>query len=124
MRLVGPALAVLALAGAGLTGACDSGHSAPAGSPVHQNDPDGGSTIRGDCTSPGHAGCPCTAASSVVECGQVASRSGAYVTCSMGHSRCDGETWGACVGNRIVAASLPGLGLGLGGLHPLAVSGP
>jgi hypothetical protein len=41
----------------------------------------------------------------------------------MGHSRCDGTAWGACIGNRIVAASLPGLGLGLGGLHPLSTGG-
>jgi len=43
----------------------------------------------------------------MAECGQVASRSGSYVTCTIGHSRCDGTAWGACIGNRIVARAYP-----------------
>src|ERR1700753_1270498 len=120
MRLAS-ALAVFALAGVTGVGACNSEHPLPASNTVYGGGPDAGTTGRSqDCSSPGHEGCPCSEEGATGDCGQVAAGSGSYVTCSMGHSRCDGKAWGACVGNRIVAASLPGMGLGIGGLHPLS----
>jgi hypothetical protein len=75
------------------------------------------------CLTPGHLGCACDEIGAVVECGKVVERNGDYVTCSMGRSTCDGEKWGACVGNRIVAKSLPGLAFGASGRQILGTPG-
>lgn len=48
-------------------------------------------------------GCPCTTAGEVIECGTVYEENGGYVTCAMGHSTCDGSTWGACVATNYVS---------------------
>src|SRR5689334_1450626 len=67
------------------------------------------------CLSPGHAGCACDEVGAVAECGKVVQRNGDYVTCSMGRSTCDGQAWGECIGDHIVAKSLPGMALGANG---------
>jgi hypothetical protein len=54
------------------------------------------------CATPGVQGCRCDQAGAVAECGKILQRYGDYVTCSKGHSWCDGETWGECVGDRVV----------------------
>src|SRR5512147_1800569 len=69
---------------------------------------DGGLVNIDPCARPGHAGCPCTEVGATADCGQIEYQNGDYVTCAMGQSTCDGTTWGACKGNRIVAQSLPG----------------
>src|SRR5712671_113507 len=68
------------------------------------------------CTGSGQPGCPCDETGAVVECGKVIERSGDYVTCSMGRTTCIGQsgqsqTWGECLGDHIVAQSVPGLAL-------------
>jgi hypothetical protein len=73
----------------------------------------------GGCASPGTAGCPCSEIGQSVACGDLVAKSGAYVTCSMGHSKCDGHAWGACLGNTIVQKSLTGRSLAADGLRPL-----
>src|SRR5438128_1046271 len=98
------ALAV-ALGCTGIISACDTSHPLPA-SDIFRGGGDGGPSGRDVCATPGHEGCPCSEKGAQVECGKVAARSGEYVTCSMGKSTCDGTSWGACTGNRIVAASL------------------
>jgi hypothetical protein len=75
------------------------------------------------CLTPGHLGCACDEVGAVVDCGKVVERNGDYVTCSMGRSTCDGEKWGECVGNRIVAKSLPGLAFGANGRQILGTPG-
>jgi hypothetical protein len=67
------------------------------------------------CLTPGHAGCACDETGAVTECGKVIQRSGDYVTCSIGRSTCDGQTWGECIGDHIVAKSWPGMALGASG---------
>jgi hypothetical protein len=111
----------LALATAGIVGACDSGHPLPASTSM--GGPDGSIGHVDRCATPGQEGCPCSEEGEAVECGKQVTRADNYVTCSMGHSRCEGGSWSACVGNRIVSASLPGMALGMGGLHPMATSG-
>jgi hypothetical protein len=75
------------------------------------------------CMNPGHAGCPCDETGATAECGKVVQRSGDYVTCSMGRSTCDGQKWGECVGDRIVAKSLPGMALAASGRQILGTPG-
>ncbi|HET9934210.1 MAG TPA: hypothetical protein VFQ35_26090 [Polyangiaceae bacterium] len=75
------------------------------------------------CATPGHKGCACSDAGAIVECGDVVRMSGDYVTCSMGYARCDGKTWGACEGNRVVAQSLPNRALGSNGYQLLSTTG-
>lgn len=67
------------------------------------------------CSSPA-LGCPCAEQGRIAECGTVKSQVGDYVTCSMGHTRCDGARWGSCNGDRIVVKSLPGRSLSSGGI--------
>jgi len=67
------------------------------------------------CLTPGHLGCACDETGAMIECGKVVQRNGDYVTCSMGRSTCDGEMWGECIGDHIVAKSVPGLTLGASG---------
>jgi len=67
------------------------------------------------CLSPGYFGCACDETGAIAECGKVVTRNGDYVTCSMGRSTCDGESWGECIGDHIVAKSLPGHMLGASG---------
>lgn len=112
----------LALGSAAVAVACDEGRPLPASGLSDGVDASIGHVDL--CATPGHEGCPCSEKDLEVECGKLVTRSDEYVTCSMGHSKCDGTTWGACTGNRIVTASLPGVGLGMGGLHPMATTGP
>jgi hypothetical protein len=74
------------------------------------------------CSIPGQVGCSCDEVGAVRECGKVIDRNGDYVTCSMGRTTCDGNSWGPCIGNRIVAQSLGGMSLAVGGLQPLSTS--
>jgi hypothetical protein len=74
------------------------------------------------CAKPGKAGCPCTEAGSVVECGQLESVSGDYITCNMGYATCNGSVWGACTGNTVVARSVVGHALTPYGKRTLEVS--
>jgi hypothetical protein len=46
-----------------------------------------------------------------VECGQIESVSGDYITCTTGKAVCDGLTWGPCQGNRRVSRSRPSTNL-------------
>jgi hypothetical protein len=71
---------------------------------------------------PGRAGCSCPTEGATAACGDQVSRSGNYVTCSMGSSICQGGTWGPCIGNTLVTRSLAGATLGAGGLRPLSVT--
>src|SRR5882672_3725917 len=73
------------------------GTANPPGLDQSSNNP--GNTPGGTCASPGTAGCPCSTTGESVACGEQVSKNGAYVTCSMGRSTCNGQTWGACLGN-------------------------
>ena len=89
---------------------------------------DGGALFEGGyigfvCT-PGTEGCDCTTAGEQAACGKVVDKAGSYVTCSMGYSTCDGKKWGVCVGNQIVAQSLPGTSLKADGIHTASLTGP
>jgi hypothetical protein len=75
------------------------------------------------CLTPGNVGCACDEVGAVTECGKVVERSGDYVTCSVGRATCDGEKWGECVGDRIVAKSWPGLALSASGRKILGTPG-
>jgi hypothetical protein len=72
------------------------------------------------CAEPGRQGCPCDQSGSVVECGKILVRAGDYITCSMGHSWCDGKTWSECFGDRVVTQSLSEISASDGGLVPLS----
>jgi hypothetical protein len=67
------------------------------------------------CMTPGHLGCACDEVGITAECGKVVERNGEYVTCSMGRATCDGKAWGDCIGNRIIAKSVPGTSLNASG---------
>ncbi|HTB77741.1 MAG TPA: hypothetical protein VK762_31065 [Polyangiaceae bacterium] len=111
--LAAAALIVLALAS---MGACDSNDA------VHGLGPTGArssGTGPGAC-GPGAAGCACPKDGAAVSCGQVESKSGNYVTCSVGHSTCVGGTWGPCIGNHLVTRSMPNVALSITGVHVLS----
>jgi hypothetical protein len=76
------------------------------------------------CAMPGHFGCPCEETGASVDCGKVVERAGDYVTCSMGRSTCDGQTWGPCIGDHYALRSLPGAGFGASGLVPMSTNVP
>ncbi len=81
-------------------------------------DPNNNPNPPGSCATPGE-GCTCPTAGAVVDCGQVISRQGDYVTCSAGKRTCDGSKWGACKGDHVLYRSVGPVGdlqpLGLGG---------
>jgi hypothetical protein len=74
------------------------------------------------CTRPGQVGCPCDEIGASVECGKVVTRNGDYVTCSLGRTTCDGNVWGPCIGDHIVAQSVSSYSLNAGGLHTLSTA--
>ncbi len=84
-------------------------------------DPGGGTGMPhgGAVCSAGVQGCSCSQAGQSVACGRISSQTGSYVTCSEGYSKCESGKWGECIGNKIVVKSLPGQGLGAGGIMPL-----
>ncbi|HSY24780.1 MAG TPA: dickkopf-related protein [Polyangiaceae bacterium] len=55
-------------------------------------------------------GCPCSAEGSVVDCGEVHGQDGTYTFCSEGSRVCTGGTWGACVGETLVAKDFSATG--------------
>lgn len=57
------------------------------------------------CATP-NEGCECPEAGKIVECGSVETRSGDYVSCSMGHRTCLGGRWGACLGTTVVTKNV------------------
>lgn len=73
----------------------------------------------GHCV-PGQAGCPCDGSNASMACGELTSRSGNYVTCSMGQASCVNGQWSPCEGAHLVTKSLAGATLGGGGLHLLS----
>jgi hypothetical protein len=75
-----------------------------------------GSSSGTNC-GPGKAGCPCTSTGESAACGDLVEKSGDYVTCSLGHSTCDGSSWGPCVAHDLVIKSVHATSLGSGGLH-------
>src|SRR5262245_59263826 len=89
---------------AGVLAACGTDKDRPPGfDDTHPSSERDASVTMGDrCATPGHEGCPCDEAGASVECGKVVEQKDDYTTCSMGHAWCDGQTWGACVGNRFV----------------------
>src|SRR5262249_48320511 len=119
-------LALLAAAAALLS--CSTGERAP----YSGGEPGGPSATSGDVTStngggggasgaePGQAGCPCNEAGAVAECGKIISTSGDYVTCSMGHARCDGQVWGPCAGDHFFIKSAPNASSPVLGAQPLS----
>ncbi len=80
----------------------------------HQSAPFAGSAGSGDqaiptadpCETP-NKGCSCDTPDEVVDCGQVARRSGDYVSCTIGKRTCQSGTWGECVGDRIATLGAP-----------------
>jgi hypothetical protein len=119
------ARAVAIAAGVGLAislVACGTDKDRPAGfdDTYPPNGRDASVTTGDFCATPGHEGCPCDEEGASVECGNVVEKKGDYTTCSMGHSWCDGQAWGACIGNHFVMKST---GTG-NGLHPLASNVP
>ena len=125
-RFLLPSAAIVAAASS-LT-ACNQDKDHP-GNPVDPGGTGGGREDAGmpppvdPCLVPGNVGCACDEKGVVAECGKVIERSGDYVTCSVGRSTCDGEKWGECVGDRIVAKSLPGLALSASGRKILGTPG-
>src|SRR5450432_4023023 len=99
-------LFALALA---LTGCSTSGRAPLSGQP-------GPTTLFG----PGAIGGACTTEGAVEDCGRVEHTDGNYVTCSLGHSTCQGGVWSACLGDHIVTKSLPNVRLTSKGVHVLA----
>ena len=90
-----------------LSGACgsDLGERPPMFNEMYMPMSDAGRAETGNvdvCATPGVYGCPCDDPSAFVECGKILERHGDYMTCSKGHSFCDGKTWSECIGNRIV----------------------
>jgi regulation of enolase protein 1 (concanavalin A-like superfamily) len=63
------------------------------------------SVVGGSCANPA-AGCPCTTAGAIADCGQVDRISGGYVTCTMGHTTCSNGAWGACIGDQIATKAM------------------
>jgi hypothetical protein len=87
--------------------ACGSnGDQPPSLGPTEGTD----ASIPNQC-NPGNAGCPCDTEGETVACGDVVTKNGSYVTCSMGESTCKNGTWGACNGNKIVMKSVSRLSL-------------
>jgi hypothetical protein len=111
--LIAAALTVLALA---LTGACGTNDA------VHSAGPPGvvsGPTGQNAC-GPGSAGCGCPKDGATASCGRVESKSGNYVTCSVGYSTCVGGVWGPCIGDHLVTQSIPNVALSTSGIHVLS----
>jgi hypothetical protein len=96
---------VLLVVGSAVGWACSNDNPDTAGNGT--NNPNAPADL---CAHP-NAGCPCTDANQVAECGRVELKVGSYVTCSMGKTTCDGTKWGECVGDTIVAKSFSGGGL-------------
>jgi hypothetical protein len=71
-----------------------------------------GSLSGGGCSHP-QAGCACDKAGAVADCGKVEVRAGSYVQCSMGKITCDGNKWGACIGDLVTTRAFSGGGLRL-----------
>jgi hypothetical protein len=117
----GPIVILLALATIVATAACgsDDGEHPPTFSESYMPPSDAGaregSSPSDGCATPGTAGCPCDMRGAYVECGKIVVKSGDYTTCSMGHSWCDGKTWGACIGDRFVNGTSPLGGSAIGG---------
>ncbi len=82
-----------------------------------------GPTPPAPCAKPGTAGCACTVPGATAACGEVVTKSGNYVSCSMGNATCDGAAWGPCIGNVIVSKSLSPPTTA-GGLHFSALGMP
>ena len=62
----------------------------------------------------GEQGCACPTNGQKVACGEIVTKNGGYVTCSMGTSTCEGGAWSACKGNTIVVKSQHATRLGVG----------
>ncbi len=67
-------------------------------------DPSGNGSTAVACSKPDQ-GCPCDSVGLTAECGEVLSKSGGVVTCSLGKRTCDGSAWGACVGDKTMFKS-------------------
>jgi|GEM_PF-2475922 len=70
---------------------------------------------------PGKAGCACSQEGQQVDCGEVTSRSGDYVTCSEGTSTCQNGAWGPCASQYTTFKSVGPVG---GDLHTLGLTMP
>ena len=90
--------------------ACGSNGEAPA---VFSNTYGMDASAPPECKA-GVQGCACTQSGQKVSCGEVVTKNGSYVTCSMGTSTCEGSAWGPCVGNTVVMKSLRSTSLGGG----------
>jgi len=81
------------------TGGCSAGSPPDLGG---QNGPETGVPPAACSRGVPEPGCACTQTGAVGECGKVIQHNGDYVTCSMGHTTCNGATWSACAGDRMV----------------------
>ena len=105
--------------------ACSSS-DVPPYAPAYRNAGPAGNSRTNDggaCNTPGQLGCPCTQTGATADCGHINYVNSDYVTCAMGTSRCDGNQWGPCSGNRIVAQSIRGQGLTASGIRTLSTTG-
>jgi hypothetical protein len=100
-----------------LVGACGMNNDAPplGGGPGTDNDASGGG-----CGTP-NTGCPCSSDGDSVDCGEVKSVQGDYVTCSIGKRICSGGSWGPCVAEYTAVKSTGALG---GDIHTLGLGEP
>ena len=67
-------------------------------------DPGGSGSTAAHCSTPDE-GCPCDSVGLTAECGEVLSKSGGVVTCTVGKRTCDGAAWGTCVGDKTMFKS-------------------
>ncbi len=107
------ALIVLGLASMGACGTNEAVHGlGPTGQRSSGTEP--------SACGPGSPGCECPKDGATASCGRVESKSGNYVTCSVGYSTCTGGSWGPCIGNHLVTKSMPNVALSISGIHVLS----